>query len=119
MHDYPFLREVRSPVTAAQLRPLSPECRTVQFSEPLTETDHEKLAKFVRNYPRVQFRVYGHYFAKCDLGFLLHYPRVRHLAVEVFGLKDLDGLQHVSPDLESLALGQTKGKAHSLSFLQR
>ncbi len=119
MHDYPFLREMRSPLTAAQLRPLSPECRTVQFCEPLTERDHEKLAPFIRNYPQVQLRVYGHYFAKCDIGFLRQYSTVRHLAVEVWGLQDFDGLKFVSPDLESLVLGQTKSKAHSLSFLQR
>jgi internalin A len=119
MRDYPFLREVRSPVTPRQLRPLSPECRTVQFCEPLKEADHEKLAEFLGNYPGIQLRIYGHYFEKCDLGLLRHYLRVRHLAIEVFGLDGLDGLEHVSPELESLVLGQTKGKAHSLSFLQR
>jgi hypothetical protein len=119
MHEDPFLREVRSPITTAQLQALRPECRTVQFSEPLTERDHEKLAKFVCNHPHVQLRVYGHYSEKCDLGFLRYYPSVRHLAIEVFSLKDLDGLHHVSADLERLVLGQTKSKAHSLSFLQR
>ncbi len=119
MHDYPFLRNVRSPITTDQLQPLDPKCRTVQFSEPLTERDHEELAKFLGSYPQVQLRIYGHYSEKCDLSLLRFYSSVRHLAVEVFGLKDLDGLQHVSPDLESLVLGQTKSKAHSLSFLQR
>jgi hypothetical protein len=49
---------------------------------------------------------------------LQHYPGIRHLAVEGFELEDFDGLNHVAVDLESLVLGQTKGKAHSLSFLQ-
>jgi len=118
MHDHPFLREVQSPVTAAQLQPLGPQCRTVQFCDPLTETDHKQVAKFVSKYPHLQLRVYGHYFAKCDLEFLRHYPSVRHLAVDVFELHDLDGLRHASRELESLVLGQTRSKAHSLTFLQ-
>lgn len=119
MRVYPFLREIRSPVMANQLRPLSPKCRTVQFSKPLTERDHSKLGHFMRRYPHVQLRVYGHYFEPCDLGFLSHYPTHRHFAIDVFGLNDLDGLKLVSPDLQSLGLGPTKSKAHSLSFLLR
>ena len=117
MRNFPFLQEVQPPVTAAQLQPPSPQCRTVQFSQILTERDHAKLSKFVRKYPHLQLRIYGHFNKNLD--FLQHYQNIRHLAVEVFELKDFDGLNHISADLESLVLGQTKGKSHSLSFLQR
>ena len=30
--DYPFLRQVKSPVTDAQLSPLDPRCKCVQFA---------------------------------------------------------------------------------------
>jgi len=115
---YPYLREIHSPITKTQLRPLSPKCHTVQFSKPLTEKDHEKLASFIVKYPRIQLRVYGHYFEKCDLGFLRHYPAVRHLAIDVFDLESLDPLSFISPSLKGLVLGQTKAN-QSLSFLQR
>ena len=117
MRDFPFLRIVRPPITAAQLRPPGPECRTVQFSEILTEQDHEKLSKFVRNHPHLRLRVYGDFHKNLD--FLHYYPGIRHLEVDGFKLQDFDGLNDISPDLESLVLGQTKGQAHSLSFLQR
>jgi internalin A len=108
---------VYSPITAAQLRPPSAECRTVQFRQRLTERDHEKLSKFVRKHPHLQLRVYSNF--NKDLEFLRHYPSVRRLAVDVFSLENFDGLSHVSADLESLVLGRTKGTAHSLSFLRR
>ena len=117
MFDFPHLREMRSPITAGQLRPPSPECRTVQFNHPLSERDHEKLAKFLHKYPHLQLRVCGHFHKNVD--FLQHYPSVRHLAVDVFEMENFDGLKHISADLESLVLGQTKGTAHSLSLLQR
>jgi hypothetical protein len=41
------------------------------------------------------------------------------LSVELFNLESFDGLQHVSPDLESLTLGMTIKGRHSLSFLER
>lgn len=59
MDDYPFLRAIQSPVTRDQLRPLDARCRTVQFSDPLSESDHEKLADFLRDYPAISLRIYG------------------------------------------------------------
>jgi internalin A len=65
----------------------------------------------------LQLRVYTDF--NKDLDFLRHYPSVRRLAVDVFKLENFDGLKHISADLESLSLGQTKGTTHSLSFLRR
>ena len=80
VRDFPFLRIVQSPITAEQLRPPGPECRRVQFSHPLTDRDHEKLARFLHSYPHLQLRVSGHFHENVD--FLQHYPGIRHLAVE-------------------------------------
>ena len=57
MSDYPFLRAIHSPVTKDQLRPLDPRCHRVQFSDPLTDSDHKKLARFLRKYPKVALRI--------------------------------------------------------------
>jgi hypothetical protein len=117
VRDYSFLREIKSPLTSAQLRPLAPQCERVQFSEPLTDRDHKKLAIFLRNYPKVLLRVYGHHWHECDLDFLRHYGHIRHFSVDVFSLASFDGLRYLSPGLESLGLGLTRSKSHALAFL--
>ena len=40
VNSYPFIREIKSPVTKDQLIPLDEKCRVIQFSSPLTDTDH-------------------------------------------------------------------------------
>jgi internalin A len=119
MQDYIFGRDYETPITPEQLQPLDPRCRSVQFCRPLSEADHQLLAGFLRQYPDVWLRVYGPWFKNFDLGFLRHYPFVRHLEIDVLDLANLEGLQHVSRELESFGLGETKQKAHSLLFLQR
>jgi internalin A len=108
----------------------------------LTETDHKKLAVFVRKHPKINFRTYAHYFVKSvDLDFLRHYPFLRKFTADVHTLKDisglrfaphlrelgihgyrlddLSGLEFVPQKLERFSFGQTKTKKHSLAFLQR
>lgn len=119
MQDYILGRNYETPITPEQLQPLDARCRCVQFSRPLSEADHQLLAGFLRQYPHVWLRAYGPWFKNFDLDFLRHYPFVRHLEIDVLDLANLDGLQHVSPELESFGLGETKRKAHSFSFLQR
>lgn len=118
LQDYPFLRQVRSPITDEQLRPLDPRCQRVQFDEPLSDSDHRKLAKFLKGYPAITFRVYGHDSKPCNLDFLEHYPFVRNLDVNVFKLADIAGFQHVSNELESFGFGKTKSNRFSLGFLR-
>ncbi len=119
MEDYPFIRQLRSPVTDEQLRPLDPRCRRVQFSEPLSDSELKRVAQFMRDYPDVTFRVYGHYLHKCDLEFLRHFDFLRHFAVDIFDLKDFSGINYLPVELESLGLGQTRKQSHSLRFLER
>lgn len=117
MIEFPQFRTVQTPVTADQLKPPGPQCRTVQFFQILSEPEHLLLAKFLRKHPHLELRVYGH--SNSDVDFLRHYPEVRHLAVEAFELQCFDGLEHVSPELESLTLGQTRARGHSLKLLER
>lgn len=71
--NYPFLRQVKSPVTDAQLSPLDPRCKCVQFDAPLTESDHVLLAQFLAGHPGIPLRVYGHYSEPLrDLSLLRH-----------------------------------------------
>jgi hypothetical protein len=60
--DDPFLRDVRSPVTASAVAATGKKCRTVQFCDPLTDADHRKVARVVSEHPQVRLRVYGNYF---------------------------------------------------------
>jgi hypothetical protein len=112
METYPFIRQIRSPITEDQLQPLDSKCRVVQFDGPLTDMDHEKLALFLKQYPDVSFRVYGFYNVDgvADLSFLRFYPFVRNFQVDLFKLESLDGIEHLSADLEYLGIGQTKKK---------
>ena len=110
MDDYPFIREVHSPIREDELRPLDARCRVVQFSSPLTENDFSKLSRFIESYPDVPLRAYGHYGQTADLSFLRHFPFLRGFQVDIYELSNLDGLQFLPDSLEFLAIGATKRK---------
>jgi len=117
---YPFIRELRSPVTDDQLRPLDPVCQVVQFCDPLSAEDHRRVAKFMSQNSRVPLRAYGHYSnAVPDLSFLEHYPQLTRFSVDIVQLGSLRGIEHLTPKLQSLGLGQTRTKTISLSVLSR
>lgn len=106
--DYPFIREVTSPITDHQLRPLDPRCEVVQFSAPLTDRDLAKLSDFLRSYPDVPLRIYGHYSGAPDLAFLKYFPFLKGFQTDVFEIASWDGLQFLPDSLESLGLGATR-----------
>jgi hypothetical protein len=106
--DYPFIREVHSPITENQLRPLDPRCRVVQFSSPLSENDFRKLSDFLKMFPAVPLRIYGHYSEAADLAFLSHFPFLKGFQVDLYQLTDLKDLAFLPDSLEFLGLGQTK-----------
>jgi internalin A len=118
MPDYPYIRELRAPVTSVQLRPLDPRCRVVQFDRPLSDDDFQRVAHFMRMYPHVALRIYGHYDRPCDLEFLRYFPFLRRLDVDVYDLQSIDGLAYLSADLRHFGFGQTK-KTFSLDILGR
>lgn len=120
INSYPFIREIKSPVTKDQLVPLDEKCRVIQFSSPLTDADHEKLSQFAKNYPAVSFRVYGHYGKGQlnDLKFLRYYPFVKNFQVDVFEMTSIAGIEYLPENLEYFGFGQTR-KKFSLNFLDR
>jgi hypothetical protein len=106
--DYPFIREVKSPITDDQLRPLDARCRVVQFNAPLADSDFIKLARFMQAYSGVPLRIYGHHRGAQDLAFLQHFPFLKGFQVDVFEIVSWDGLEFLPDSLEFLALGATR-----------
>src|SRR6202043_3765879 len=89
------------------------------FEKPLSDADLKKLAAFLKKYPKVKLRIWGHGGQPRNLDFLRYFPFVRRLAIEKYSLEDISGIAYACPDLEELTLGQTKSKRHSLRFLER
>jgi len=117
MNDYPFIREIRPPLSPDQFRPLDPRCRTLQFRESLTDVELQRVAMFLSEYPSTTLRVYGHRTYP-TLDFLKHFGFVRRVQIEMWELQDLSGLCFLRPDLEALGLGRTKTRL-SLCILER
>jgi hypothetical protein len=118
VNDYPFIREVKSPITEDQLRPLDSRCEVVQFSSPLTDSDFIKLAGFLKGYPGIPLRIYGHYQHSPDLDFLRHFPSLKGFQADVFETANWEGLACLPDSLEFLALGATRRK-FSLTHIAR
>src|SRR5215213_9685898 len=106
MHPWltiPGIRELHSPLTSEQLRPLEPDCRTVQFSEPLSVMELRRVAVLLSEYPSVSLRVYsgispGFDLPYTTLDFLEHFSEVRRVSLDIHGLKDFSGLGFLRPD---------------------
>lgn len=119
MDQSPFIREVSSPLSDEDLRPLDPRCNVVQFSSPLRDQDFLKLSRFLVEYPTVPLRIYGHYETGVeDLSFLRYFPTLRGFYSDVFETKSWDGLEFLPDNLERLALGATR-KSLSLACIAR
>lgn len=118
MADPSTVRNLRSPLTGDQLRPLDPGCRLLQIGEPMTRRELERIAAFAGGYPDVELRVYGQRTVE-DLEFLELFPTLLRFTIEVFELESLEGLRHLRPDLRHLGLGRTRSRAHSLGVLER
>jgi hypothetical protein len=114
-------RDVASPLTEEMLSPFPAPAGTVQFKSMLTEPDFMRLAEWFRSYPDVALRAYGSYDGSItDLEFLRFFPHIRGFSADALyhSLQALDGLSHVSPNLQLLFLGATKRKL-DLAILQR
>jgi hypothetical protein len=115
----PDIREVRPPLTDDQLEPLNPQCRYVQFSEPLADQDYARLAEFLTGHPEVTLRAYGMYPRELrSLDFLRFFPEHPRVRIDILDLDDISGLEFLTPDLQHLGLGATR-KTFSLSLLGR
>ena len=95
-------------------RPLEPECKVIQFDQPLTPAQLRLSADLVVERPDVQLYVYGR--AGRDLSFLRFFPTLKRLHIALYELDDNAGFSHVAGSLEELTFGQTK-KTFSLRFL--
>jgi hypothetical protein len=117
----PTLREVSSPLVDEDLAPLVPEHTTVQISTRLTDDEFRRLAAFMEAYPEVRLRVYGGYDGSIsDLEFLRFFPALRRFSVDaMYELPSLDGIRHLSDELEDLVIGRTRSKRFSLRNLAR
>ncbi|MEQ1763227.1 MAG: hypothetical protein ABL984_08795 [Pyrinomonadaceae bacterium] len=118
MNDYPFIRELKSPVGRDQLRPLDPRCNVVQFGSPLSQADIERVSEFLRGYPEIPLRIYGHYSGAEDLSFLKYFTFLKGFQADVFEIKSWNGLEYLPDSIEFLAFGSTRRK-FSVAFLER
>jgi hypothetical protein len=120
--ESPYMRQLHAPITVEQLSPLDERCRIVQFrfapDRPVTDSDLQLAAAFLRQYPEVPFRVYGRDVAIRDLEFLSYFTFVKSFQADLWDLDNLDGLRLLPSDLQRLAVGSTKSRRHSLRFLE-
>lgn len=96
-------------------RPLEPDCKVIQFTEPLTPAQLRQAADLIVDRPDVQLYVYGR--ASTDLGFLRYFETLRRLHVAIYELDDITGFSHLDGGLEELTFSSTK-KKFSLRFLE-
>ncbi len=114
-------RQVSSPLTPEMLRPSLIGRGTVQFDRRLTDDDFRRLGEWFLPYPEMTLRAYGSYdHSITDLEFLRFFPTLRRFGADALwdSLTSLDGLRHLSPDLEELGIGATKAKL-DLAILAR
>jgi hypothetical protein len=98
---------------------ISSDTGIVQFFKPLAQSEYETLATALLGRPDVCLRVYRQFGAEFrDLDFLSHFPHVRRLAIDLFELSNIEGLQAVT-DLDEFSFGLTRKKNFSLQVLGR
>lgn len=114
---FPHIRELRTPLRRAALRPLEDHVEVVQFNEALTDRELKRVARLVEAHPDVRLRMYGHN-ARTDLEWLRFFRGHRNFRVDAYLLDSLDGLRHLPDGLRNLGIGQTK-KRLSLRVLER
>lgn len=95
-------------------RPLEPECRVVQFHQPLAPAQLQQAVALMVDRPDVELYVY--FDASRNLDFLKYFPFLRRLHVALYELEDIAGFAHVQASLETLNFGSTK-QNFSLRFL--
>ena len=89
-------------------RPLEPDCRVIQFNQPLTPEQLRRAGGLIADRPDVELYVYGR--ASRDLDFLQYFPTLRRLHVALYELDDIAGFAWLKGGLEELTFGETKKK---------
>ncbi len=95
-------------------RPLEPECRVVQFAQPLTPDELRRASALMAGRGDVELYVYGR--ASGDLDFLQAFPDLRNLHLALYDLEDVGGFQAVAGSLETFTFANTK-RRFPLGFL--
>jgi hypothetical protein len=106
----PEIAEVRTPLNPAMLERL-PSVQRLQFcgsrQERLNDSDFATLNSFFRASPETALRVID--LGKSDnLEFVRLLPNMRHFSWDCFEIRDVAGLRHLPPQLESLGIGSTR-----------
>jgi hypothetical protein len=96
-------------------RPLEPNCKVVQFVQPMPAELLRRAADLIVDRPDVQLYVYGR--ASEDLDFLRYFHGLRRLHLALYELQDIAGFAHLKGGLEELTFGTTKRK-FSLRFVE-
>jgi internalin A len=94
-------------------QPLEPDCRVIQFDEPLTEAQLERAGRLIEDRPDVELYVYGRVWR--DLDFLRHFQGLKRFHLALYEVDDIGGFVHV-PGLTELTFGETR-KKFSLRFV--
>jgi hypothetical protein len=106
-------RDIRSPLTPEMLSPFTPPAGTVSVKDMLTDSEFMQLADWLRNYPHLRLSI-GDSLDRSvtNLEFLRFFPFIKQFSAYPLyrSLKTLDGLRHLSPDLDSLFIGETQAK---------
>jgi hypothetical protein len=108
-------RFVRSPLTAAMVAALEPECRWVDIlgGEPLSDQEAAQLAEVMRSRPDAGLSILPRHLGSTpDLDILQWFPWLHKLIVDSHSLRDLSGLTHLT-GLRTLYLSQSR---HRLSL---
>ena len=104
-------RQVASPLTAEQLADFEAGLDAIWFNAPLTDEEHDVLAGWLEQHPRVALWARGTYRDRvaADLGFLGHYPRLTRLRLE--GFEDLAAIAELElrDTLVDLSLTDPRG----------
>lgn len=96
-------------------RPLEPDCRVLQFGQPLTAPQLKRAGRLIAERPDVELYVYGR--ASHDLDFLQYFKTLHRLHVSLYELDDIAGFSELPSDFKELTFGGTK-KNFSLRFLE-
>lgn len=96
-------------------RPLEPDCRVLQFDQPLTSPQLKQAGSLIAERPDVELYVYGRAFRNLD--FLQYFKTVQRLHIALYELGDIAGFSELSRDLKELTFGGTRRK-FSLRFIE-
>lgn len=116
---HPARVEVRSPLDDRDLALLPNGPCVVQFSNPLTCPEHERLGQWFDTHPDAELRAYGQ--LPDTLDFLRHYPRLGGFTLDCAyrAITDATGLAHLPDTLHSLAIDVRLPGSGTLDVLAR